>query len=248
MTISPENTNASVLTNTFDLKAGLHPLTVLTLLNSTLTVLQEQLENKIQQAPKFFENAPIVIDLGKLQTQADRIDFVAIRAILTKNQLIPVGVKNGNPQQHATAVAAGFAILQEGVKKPKPPAATSHQTGHQTATTAANVATAAKIVTEQVRSGQQVYAKGCDLIVLGSVNQGAELLADGHIHVYGILRGRALAGINGNKNAHIFCRSLEAELVSIAGQFKLSEEIEKIAWRLFVDISLTNGQLAFKRL
>jgi septum site-determining protein MinC len=99
-----------------------------------------------------------------------------------------------------------------------------------------------------VRSGQQIYAKGCDLIVLGPISQGAELLSDGHIHVYGPLRGRALAGINGNKEAHIFCHSLEAELISIAGHYKLSEDIEKIAWRVNVDISLINEQLDIRLL
>ena len=84
---------------------------------------------------------------------------------------------------------------------------------------------ATRLVTEPVRSGQQIYAKG-DLIVVGSVSHGAELLAEGNIHVYGPLRGRALAGLRDNPAARIFCRSLEAELISIAGYYRLAEDLE----------------------
>lgn len=83
---------------------------------------------------------------------------------------------------------------------------------------------ASKVITQPVRSGQQVYAQNADLIVLASVSTGSELLADGNIHVYGALRGRALAGIKGDTNARIFCSSLQAELVSIAGQYLMPEE------------------------
>jgi septum site-determining protein MinC len=249
-------TAPSPLSTTFELKAGLHPLTVLVLLNTTLHIFHDQLQKKIQQAPKFFENAPIVLDLVKVQTQHESINFSAIREILIQHRLIPVGVKNGSPKQHTDAIASGFAILQEGIKKANPTAfAVSDTAGPssptglpQTPTSALSLSSYAKLVTTQVRSGQQIYAKGCDLIVLGPISQGAELLSDGHIHVYGPLRGRALAGINGNKEAHIFCHSLEAELISIAGHYKLSEDIEKIAWRVNVDISLINEQLDIRLL
>jgi septum site-determining protein MinC len=251
--MSQEIIAPSPLSTTFELKAGLHPLTVLVLLNTTLHIFHEQLQKKIQQAPKLFENAPIVLDLVKIQTQYESINFSAIREILIQHSLIPVGVKNGSPKQHTDAVAAGFAILQEGIKKANPTASSvasdtlglSSPKGLQTPASALGLSSPghAKLVTTQVRSGQQVYAKGCDLIVLGPISQGAELLSDGHIHVYGPLRGRALAGVNGNKEAHIFCHSLEAELISIAGHYKLSEDIEKIAWRVNVDVSLVNGQL-----
>ncbi len=82
-----------------------------------------------------------------------------------------------------------------------------------------------KLITTPIRSGQQVYAPGGDLIVAAPVSAGAELLADGNIHVYGALRGRALAGVKGNEQARIFCQSMEAELVSISGNFKLEETL-----------------------
>jgi septum site-determining protein MinC len=86
-----------------------------------------------------------------------------------------------------------------------------------------------KLITSPVRSGQQIVAKGKDLIVTSSVSHGAELLSDGNIHVYGALRGRALAGISGDLEARIYCQSLEAELVSIAGFYRLSDAIEPLA-------------------
>ncbi len=100
-----------------------------------------------------------------------------------------------------------------------------------------------KVIREPVRSGQQYYAKGGDLIVLSPVSHGAELLADGNIHVYGPLRGRALAGVTGDTSAHIFCQSLEAELISIAGNYKISEDMDQAVWRLAVDIYFEDGRL-----
>jgi septum site-determining protein MinC len=81
------------------------------------------------------------------------------------------------------------------------------------------------VITQPVRSGRQVYAHQGDLVVLATASPGAELLADGHIHVYGPLRGRALAGVSGDTRARIFCRSLEAELVSVAGYWRVRDDI-----------------------
>ena len=110
----------------------------------------------------------------------------------------------------------------------------------------------AKIIYQPVRSGQQIYAKGGDLIIIGSVSAGAECLADGNIHIYGALRGRALAGILGNEQAHIFCSSLEAELVSIAGHYMVSENLKEDYWQRSSDVfikdnSLTIGSLPSSR-
>ncbi|MGH8553382.1 MAG: septum site-determining protein MinC, partial [Methylococcales bacterium] len=82
------------------------------------------------------------------------------------------------------------------------------------------------LVERPVRSGQRVYAANGDLIVLATVSAGAEIIAEGNIHVYGTLRGRALAGVKGDLNARIFCTDLQAELVSISGQYQISEGID----------------------
>jgi septum site-determining protein MinC len=101
-----------------------------------------------------------------------------------------------------------------------------------------------KIVTQPIRSGQQVYAPGGDLIVMAPVSAGSELLADGSIHVYGPLRGRALAGVRGDTDAQIFCQSLEAEMVSIDGHYKVAEDLRKEAfWKTAVHVYLEGNSL-----
>lgn len=101
----------------------------------------------------------------------------------------------------------------------------------------------AKIIERPVRGGQQIYAEGCDLIVLAQVSEGAEVLADGNIHIYAPLRGRALAGVKGDNNARIFCQHLEAELVSVAGVFILSDELKDKAWKQAAHIQFKDERL-----
>jgi len=100
-----------------------------------------------------------------------------------------------------------------------------------------------KLITTPIRSGQQVYAPGGDLVVLAPVSAGAEILADGNIHVYGPLRGRALAGVKGDTEARIFCQSLEAELISIAGNYKVNEDLQKEHWKEGIQARLEGDQL-----
>lgn len=104
------------------------------------------------------------------------------------------------------------------------------------------------VIDQPVRSGQQIYAQGCDLIILTSVSPGAELLADGHIHVYGALRGRALAGVTGDQQARIFCQTLEAELVSIAGNYWVNEDLKEHALKHSAHIYLDEGHLKISSL
>lgn len=280
----------------FQLKGGLYTLSALQLLNPTLTNFAAQLDNKIQQAPKFFHNAPIVIDLIKIGRPGQNLNFLALKEILISRRLIPVGVKGGTAEQHAGAIAAGFALLSDGTGskgekesasfsiEPRTETQNKIKTAEQDKKTREGKAegksvgksvgksegqavgkaeekaesksvetgeirgTNTRVITEPVRSGQQIYARGGDLLVLAPVSHGAELLADGHIHVYGPLRGRALAGVTGDTEAHIFCQSLEAELVSIAGQYKISEDMENGAWEVAVDISLQGERLHIRAL
>jgi septum site-determining protein MinC len=107
---------------------------------------------------------------------------------------------------------------------------------------------ASLLVTQPVRSGQRIYAQGTDLVVLSSISPGAELLADGHIHVYGALRGRALAGVAGDAGARIFCHSLEAELVSVAGYWRVREDLPELLIGKAVQIGLDGERLAIEPL
>lgn len=244
----------------FQLKGGMYTLTTILLLTNDLNIFQTQIINKIQQAPNFFFKAPVIIDLKQVNQRQDdsQIDFLKLRHIIKENNLILIGIKNATETQQALAIKENLAILRENnplnqktiLTNPPVKQQISQQRAEKieikpTTDGSNNVN---KIVSTPVRSGQQIYVPDGDLIITSSVSPGAELLADGNIHVYGTLRGRALAGINGNKQARIFCSSLEAELVSIAGEFKLSEDIEKQAWKIPVEIYLKEGHLQIREL
>lgn len=203
----------------FELKGGVFTLTVLHLWQWSLDAIAAQLTAKVGQAPDFFHNVPLVIDLETVKV-GDVVDFPGLVALLRRCGFIPVAVRNAAPELEEKAAAAGLGALPKG----KAERASRKQTATQT--TAPAAASAAKFITHPVRSGQQVYAPGGDLIVLSSVSPGAELLADGCIHVYGVLRGRALAGVRGDTDARIFCQGLEADLVSVAGHYKLMEDLD----------------------
>lgn len=218
------------MAQTFQLKGSLFTLSVLQLLSNDLDLLDKQLAEKVKLAPKFFQNAPIVLDIQAL-SEASELDFEKLVKILRQHTLVPVGVRGGAPGLQTKAQAAGLATMIDSavpvaepakVQKPKKETPARETTNPQPIAYPNEVN--ALMITQPVRSGQQIYSQG-DLIVLNSVSPGAELLAEGNIHVYGTLRGRALAGIGGNSMSRLFCSKLEAELVAIAGHYKVFEEI-----------------------
>jgi septum site-determining protein MinC len=229
-------------TTAFQLKGGLYTLTVLQLLIEDMNMIESQLNIKIQQAPKFFKNAPIIIDVQKLKNGLP-IDFKHLKEILLKHFLIPMGIKGADEEQQTNALLAGIPALPDSTKERTIESEAEFATHDVRPELSKIVTSHSKIIKEPVRSGQQIYAKGGDLIVLAPVSHGSELLADGNIHVYGPLRGRALAGVTGDSNTHIFCQNLEAELISIAGQYKISEDIEQSLWGLGVNIYLAGERL-----
>ena len=206
----------------FELKANSFTLPTLCLLDLDMDLLEEKLEENVNRAPAFFKNAPIVLDLSRLPPQSE-IDFPEIIGIMRGLGMVPVGVRGGNEKQYKAARLMELAILndvkQRKTKQPtkvakKVPAVAPQQEKAPT-----------MIHYLPIRSGQRVYAQQGDLIVAASVSSGAEIIADGHIHVYGKLRGRAIAGAKGDLSARIFCQGLDAELVSIAGNYRISESI-----------------------
>ncbi len=190
-----------------DLKGCSFTLSVVYLNNSQPEIIRQALEQKVQQAHGFLHNAPIVLNIGKL---SEEIDLDVIKNIATSVGLCIAGVSGcKNEQQKSMAISLGLPILTEGKSKKltiPAPAKTL-------------------IIDTPVRTGQQIYARDADLIITTHVSSGAELIADGNIHVYGTMRGRALAGASGNIESRIFCTQLMAELVSIAGQYWLSDQI-----------------------
>lgn len=241
MSIDLEQKSAPTDSIAFQLKGGLFTLTTLQIFLPNIDALRAQLSEKIKQAPNFFHHAPIVLDLKIATQQNDSIDFSHLKAMLEELKLIPIGVRNASSEHMQAAIKSGLAILRD---TPDPRNKDKLSTGTQfTSKPVSN-----KIITTPIRSGQQVYAPDGDLIIINQVGHGAELIADGNIHVYGTLRGRALAGINGNQKARIFCKSLEAELVSVAGSYKLSEDIEKQAWRIPAQIYIKDDRLQITEL
>ena len=207
------------------------------------------LADKLRQAPNFFRDAPIVIDLEEVVARDWPIDLPEFVARLRALKLAPIGVQNGSRPLNDSAVTCGLAVLQGGrdaLGQSSGGQSSGGQSGNGADSRAGpgkSTRQPSKMVTEPVRSGQQVFADRGDLIVTAAVSSGAELIADGNIHVYGPLRGRALAGVNGDQTARIFCLSLEAELIAVAGLYKVSEDLDPSVWRKRVQISLVGDNL-----
>lgn len=213
-----------------ELKGSVFTLTVIRLHTLDLSVVAAGLRERLAQAPRFFRHAPVVLDLQELKDHGS-IDFPALLTLLRGETLVPVGVRRATPEQTEAAVAAGLAALQGGTiqdlggveaPRPEPKRIEPKAVAPDPARDTTNAAT--RVVRQPVRSGQRIYARGGDLVVLAPVNAGAEIMADGHIHVYAPLRGRALAGVNGDTQARIFAQCLEPELVAIAGHYRVFEE------------------------
>ncbi|WP_422410292.1 MULTISPECIES: septum site-determining protein MinC [unclassified Endozoicomonas] len=247
----------------FQLKGGIYTLTTLELHNSCLISFSRQLQAMSEKAPHFFQETPVVLALEKLPATIDASDLRAIAGRLRESGMILVAVR-GSEQFRYTAERAGIAWLPFQKTKSEKNVVMMQQNGQpmpverheparfeQKEETSATSDSETKIIDQPVRSGQQVYAPG-DLVVLSQVSPGAELLAGGHIHVYGLLRGKALAGVNGNPEARIFCHRFEAELISISGQYKLTDQTEESSWSRHwgksVLIRLTEDHLHISRL
>tara|TARA_R110001592_G_scaffold24536_3_gene94436 strand:- start:99 stop:953 length:855 start_codon:yes stop_codon:yes gene_type:complete len=237
------------------LKASLLPMTVLELHHYDTETIDHELREKTRQAPDFFENLPIVLDLEKLDQEAS-IPFAEFVAQCLSFSIKVVAVRGGHPNQQLAAKEAGLGVLAKQKERPVEIINPHDDTKIEAVEVIKEVVKTvvqseiqkSKIVHLPIRSGQQVYAADGDLIVMSSVSAGAEILADGNIHVYGTLRGRALAGVKGNTNARIFCYSLEAELVSIAGQYKISEDMDKSQLKKPTQVYLDNDTLCFKEI
>ncbi|OGA74515.1 MAG: septum site-determining protein MinC [Betaproteobacteria bacterium RIFCSPLOWO2_12_FULL_66_14] len=203
---------------TFEIKSASLPLVALLLKSADLEALARDLAARL--IPDFFDQDAMVIDLSRLEPAAAAVDFARLLALLRPYRVVPVAVRGGRAEHTEAALAAGLVCAPDArVIGPSPAAAA----GPVREVEAEPPAPAALVVDKPLRSGQQLYARGRDLVVLAMVNAGAEVIADGHIHVYAPLRGRAIAGARGNAEARIFSLSLEPELISIAGIYRTGE-------------------------
>lgn len=208
------------------IKGGVFSTLVVRVADQPQDRLAESLSRQVELSPGFYRDAPVVLDLDGAGGLIDRPAFEELRRLVGEQGLSPVGIQGGTAAQRRAALAAGLpGFMGKPTESNGPPPSKT------------------LVWSQPIRSGAQVYARGGDLIILSTVSSGAEVIADGHVHVYGSLRGRALAGASGDEAARIFCRSLEAELVAIAGRYLVSEAIDKRWLKTSVAVELSGEDL-----
>jgi septum site-determining protein MinC len=233
----------------FEIKGTVSSLTVLRLRSVDVARIEGELATRIHPFPQIFMNAPVIVDAGLLDGQP--VPWEAIASILKAAKLVPVGAANVPAAETDRAVSSGFGVIQLGSRlravEPSEVEASPEERDEPEVTIEVTVAEPAVlaappapvptpaetapvireplVVAQPVRGGQVVYARGVDLVARAPVNAGAQVIADGSIYIWAPLRGRALAGAQGRKDARIFCLSLEAELLSVAGEYILADEI-----------------------
>lgn len=215
---------------TFELKSTRWALLALMVKTNDLTQLAQALQEQFGpngDSPDFFDQDAMLIDVSAWPTAASPPDLAPLLAVLKACRLVPVAIRGADASWLAMTERLGLAQAEpEVARQPPDPIASAPVVSPQpvqpnVAQRATPVAT--MVIDKPLRSGQKVYARGSDLVVLAMVNQGAEVVADGNIHVYAPLRGKAMAGASGNVHARIFSLCLEPELISIAGVYRTSE-------------------------
>lgn len=240
----------------FEIKSAQLPLVALRLKSTDLALLAREFEARFGDMPDFFEDDALLIDFSSLDADAPVPDMAALLALLRARRLTPLAFRGGSPAmaqaaREAALVPADDAALPREREAAAPAAVPQPAPAPATAAPADTVVPAAPsgalVVDRPLRSGQQVYARGRDLVVLAMVNPGAEVIADGHIHVYAPLRGKAIAGARGNAEARIFALSLEPELLSIAGVYRTAEQpLPAEVWRKPAQVRLLSDEAGDK--
>ncbi|PTT59896.1 septum site-determining protein MinC [Stenotrophomonas sp. HMWF003] len=226
--------------------------------------LTREMHDRVARAPKLFGRAAVILDFGGLSQIPDVATAKALLDGLRSAGVLPVALAYGTTETELLSQQLGLPLLAkfraqyeraelDAVPAAPPPAAPAPAPEParraRAATPAAVPATPAKapqpgrMQTSNVRSGQQLYAENCDLTVMATVGAGAEVIADGSIHIYGTLRGRALAGAQGNTTARIFCREFHAELVAIAGHYKVLDDVPDTLRGKAVQVWLEQDQI-----
>lgn len=221
-----------------DVKGNMYTLMSVVLRVNDLDQIRHDLIERITQAPAFFKNTPVIVDFSEIEIDAG-FDFNSLFKTVRQQQLLPVAVRGIAVSLHEQFQSMGVPMVE-----------LSPAAGIDTSSAGSNKKPADKqqvertvVIDTPIRSGQQCAALAGDLVITSSCNPGAELVADGNIHVYGTLRGRAMCGVHGDESARIFCSSLEAQLVSVAGHYKILKEIPDSIKNKPVQISFKDGQL-----
>lgn len=216
--------------------------------------LAEEMRSRVQRAPNLFARAAVVVDFGGLARAPDVETARSLVDALREAGVLPVALAYGTSEIERLSEQLGLPLLakfraqyERADAAPAHPEPPRRERAPEPAPAAAATPAAAShpglVQAAPIRSGQQLYADNRDLTVLSTVGAGAEVIADGSIHIYGALRGRALAGAQGFEQARIFCREFHAELVAIAGHYKVSDDIPAALLGKPVQVWLDNGQL-----
>lgn len=245
-------------------------MVVLQLREGAPDVVLPALERLIQQSPAFLRDSPVVLGLDELDPSSSQPDFPSLVAGLRDLRLVPIGTTGGSGGLRHAAAAAGLAQLSKGQqliktkgaapteiaaeREAEAPVAAAPAAAAPLAEDAAPQAAVAAdeapgkalpalVVTQPMRAGARIYAQGRDVICTATVNPGAEIIADGHIHVYGTLRGRAIAGASGFEEARIFTMNFDPELVAIAGLYRVRDDLDSALIGRRVQISLQGDEM-----
>ena len=224
------NAPAANATALFDLKSASLTLEAFLLKTGNLTTLAQALEDRFGATPDIFDGEPLVIDLTHLASLDVNIDFPALIKLLGQYKLKPIAVRGATRKQGEAARAAGLFEAPDSVASPARVETVEvvrevirEVRVEVPVEVEVPVAASTVVLDKPLRSGQQFYAKGGDLVITAVVNHGAEVIADGSIHVYAPLRGKAIAGAKGNRQARIFATVMEPELLSIAGTYRTTD-------------------------
>ncbi|NOT85221.1 MAG: septum site-determining protein MinC [Methylococcaceae bacterium] len=267
--MSIDSTAVSNQRPAIEFKSSTFAVPALIINSADLKEVNAKILQKIQQAPEFFKNSPVLLDIHSITTEQLDLKLAELIKLIRGHTLIPIALRGGHTELNDIALKSGLFIqpLQTLVDtdKPKtsappletkksPPASTDP--GHPVALrspirtdrrTKDDGNAISRIITSPIRSGQRVYSEG-DLIIMSQVSAGAEIMAEGNIHVYGSLRGRALAGVLGKLDSRIFCFDCQAELISIAGNYKVKDDLDPAIQHKPIQIYLQNQALIIKAL
>lgn len=220
-------------TQPFSLKGEMTLLNVMVLQSVDINTIHSSLDSKRQEISQLLSKSPVIVDCQNLGENCSELDFIALHKLLVEFGFVPVGIRNIPEDIEEPVQAAGWSVLRSGAHANRPapmpvPTEPLEKKDKESKSDSNEEAPPRSLILleKPVRSGQQVYAKTGDIVVMQMTSAGSELLAAGSVHVYGSLRGRVLAGIFGDTSARIFCQKLEAELVAIAGRYRLLDDID----------------------
>lgn len=227
--------NLNSINTPIKLKGSVFTTLVLYIYSNNINLINSALQKKVQESPKFFYNAPIILNFSLLPKDSN---WKKIKKVIYTNGFLIIGISECyDLKLKKKILSSGFPIF-------------SNTENFIYSNTKLKKKKIFKSILYKytVRSGQTIYAKKSDLIVVNNANKGSELIADGNIHVYGQLSGRALAGAHGDHTRRIFCQCLEAELLSISGEYCLIDSIPKNILNKSAQIYLKNNNIHIKKL